>query len=152
MPITLSVVWIDCSIQKNQEDQHLGYNGPHFHCIDFFDSLKMNTKKFGIEIELDFFEVGEGKSDLDRHFGAAKQSVRRRVTSSFATISVRKKQLQERRTTNLHKASNSSTSSSSLLPEVSSKSSSSSSSPSPSTETLWEPLQRQIKEASELYH
>lgn len=39
----------------------------------------MNAKKFGIEIELDFFEVGEGKSDLDRHFGAAKQSVRRRV-------------------------------------------------------------------------
>jgi hypothetical protein len=54
-------------------------NGPHFHCTDFFDSLKTNGKKFGIEVELDFFEVGEGKSDLDRHFGSSKQSVKRRV-------------------------------------------------------------------------
>jgi hypothetical protein len=36
-------------------------------------------KKLGIELEIDFFEVGEGKSDLDRHFGSSKQSIRTRV-------------------------------------------------------------------------
>jgi hypothetical protein len=54
-------------------------NGPHFHCTSLFDAISAMEKKFGIELEIDFFEVGEGKSDLDRHFGSTKQSIRTRV-------------------------------------------------------------------------
>jgi len=52
-------------------------NATHFHSSMAFMEKYQQQKLHGIKIELAFFEAGEGKSDLDRHFGCIKHQIRR---------------------------------------------------------------------------
>jgi len=50
-------------------------NGSHFHSTTSFLEKRSAQQRHGIEMKLRYFEAGEGKSDLDRHFGCLRRTI-----------------------------------------------------------------------------
>ena len=46
--------------------------GSHFKCFEQFIFLKTINHFYSVNFILNFFEPGDGKSDMDRHFGKLK--------------------------------------------------------------------------------
>lgn len=58
-------------------------NAGHFHSGEAFIDKGAIKKRFGIDLNLEFFEAGEGKSDLDRHFGCLKRELRKALVKGL---------------------------------------------------------------------
>lgn len=56
-------------------------NASHFHSTNALLDLRDLQKKFGIQIKRRFFEAGEGKSDLDRHFECLRRAINQYLLS-----------------------------------------------------------------------